>query len=203
MSLAAILARDDVREESTLRSSFGICAYHGGMLERATDVIAREAAATAGASYYGILLPDDPDLHLPSTEVKPDESETFRAFMDHVDTIVTVHGYGRHDQLRTVLLGGHNRSLAASVGSALRIHLGDEFSIVDEMAQIPAGLRGLHEQNPVNRPINAGVQIELGPGLRWNRAEQGWSDCDGIGRATQVDQVIAALVEVVKAQDVR
>jgi phage replication-related protein YjqB (UPF0714/DUF867 family) len=203
MGLAAILDRDDVSEECTLRSSFGICAYHGGLLERATDVIAREAAAGAGASYYGVLLPDDRNLHLPSSEVRPSDSAPFSSFMDHVDTILTVHGYGRPDQLRTVLLGGSNRGLARSIGSAFRAHLGEEFSIVDELDEIPQGLRGLHQLNPVNVPSNAGVQIELGPGTRWNREERGWSDCDGIGRAMQVDQVIAALIEVVTAQGVR
>ena len=38
-------------------------AYHGGGLEENTDVIAREAAAMSGASYYGVLQPES--LQLP------------------------------------------------------------------------------------------------------------------------------------------
>ncbi len=190
-------------EESVLRSRVGVCAYHGGELEKVTDVIASEAAEAAGASYYGLQLPDDPDVHIPSTKVDPAESTALRSFFEHVHTVVTVHGFGRHDQLRTVMLGGRNRKLASRLGKSLQSHLGGEFSVVSELDSIPKELRGVHPKNPVNLPANAGVQVELPPGARWNREEWGWSDHDGISRAIQVDQVIAAIGETLMAPAVR
>ena len=49
---------DGVREELTLRSTFGFMAFHGGGLEAFTDIVAREAAAQSNASYYGVIHPD-------------------------------------------------------------------------------------------------------------------------------------------------
>ena len=68
-------------------------------------------------------------------------------------------------------------------------------ALVDDVAEIPSGLRGQHPRNPVNRPANHGVQLELPPTARWNRDESNWSDHEGTGRAPQVDLVIAALSE--------
>ena len=48
--LDELLAGGHVVEESTLRSTFGVMAIHGGGLERTTDVVARSVADRAGAS---------------------------------------------------------------------------------------------------------------------------------------------------------
>ena len=45
----------------------------------------------------------------------------------------------------------------------------------------------------MNLPIDAGVQIELPPSIRWNDDEKTWSDHEGAGRASQVDELIGAL----------
>ena len=71
--------------------------------------------------------------------------------------------------------------------------------IIGSLDEIPKELRGLHPKNPVNIPPLAGVQLELPPTLRWNREEWGWSDNGGIGRAKQVDTLIASLSSAVKA----
>ena len=39
---------------------FGFLAFHGGSLERMTDVVATEAADASGASLYAVLQPDEP-----------------------------------------------------------------------------------------------------------------------------------------------
>ena len=70
---------------------------------------------------------------------------------------------------------------------------------IDDLEAIPKGLKGQHERNPVNLPVNAGVQMELPPTIRWNKAEMNWSDHDGTSRAPQVDQLIEALVVAVDA----
>lgn len=164
-TFAELLAMPDVVEECALRGPIGFMAYHGGGLEEMTDVIAREAAARSGASYYGVVHPPDWDLHLPSTRVAPDDSPTLAAFLEHVETVVTIHGFGRRPLLTSVLLGGRNRQLAAHVAVHLREHL-PAYDIVDDLDAIPPELRGVHERNPVNLTRGGGVQIELPPRVR-------------------------------------
>src|SRR5689334_3273177 len=91
---AELLAHDGVEEICELRSTFGLMAFHGGNLEAATDVIAGEAASRAGASLYAVVQPPSLRWHIPSTEVRPSESPRLAAFIDHVDVVVAVHGYG-------------------------------------------------------------------------------------------------------------
>src|SRR5690554_5162829 len=88
---AELLASPGVVEECELRSSFGFMAYHGGALEPGTDLIARTAAEQAGASYYGVLQPESLLVHVPSILVGPEHSPVLASFLDHVDTVITVH----------------------------------------------------------------------------------------------------------------
>jgi phage replication-related protein YjqB (UPF0714/DUF867 family) len=163
--LAELLLQPGVDESVELRSSFGFLAIHGGSLERMTDVVAREAADRAGASYYGVCLPEGLHWHLPSTAFRPDQSTALAAFVDHVDVSVAVHGYGRDGHWTTLLLGGSNRTLAEHVASHLRGALPD-YTVVDDLATIPTELRGVHPDNPVNAPAGGGVQLELPPRVR-------------------------------------
>ena len=71
--------------------------------------------------------------------------------------------------------------------------------MIDDIDDIPHGLRGQHLANPVNLPANAGVQLELPPTLRWNKAEANWSDHEGTGRAPQVSVLIELLVAALAA----
>ncbi|MDE0834158.1 MAG: poly-gamma-glutamate hydrolase family protein, partial [Acidimicrobiales bacterium] len=57
-SLTELLAVDGVSEELDLRSGVGVLALHGGGLERATDVVAREVASRTGSSFYALVQPD-------------------------------------------------------------------------------------------------------------------------------------------------
>ncbi len=76
---AELVRAPGVVEELELRSRFGFCAYHGGHLERQTHIIAREAAARSGSSYYAVIQPPDRVHHIPSTRVDPDASDHFRS----------------------------------------------------------------------------------------------------------------------------
>jgi phage replication-related protein YjqB (UPF0714/DUF867 family) len=175
-TFAELLDHPEVIEECELRSRIGFMAYHGGGLEEATDVIARTAALRSGASYYGVLHPADWDLHIPSTRVSPDESTTLAGFLAHVQTVITVHGYGRRSLFTSVLLGGRNRSLAGHVAVHLRAHL-PAYDIVDDLDRIPTELRGVHQRNPVNLPDHEGVQVELPPRVRGSSPL--WWDWEG------------------------
>ncbi len=165
ITFGQLLAKPGVIEEVTLRGPVGLCAFHGGNLERRTEFVARSAAAQAGASYYGVIQPSGMRHHLPSTRIDPSDSEQFTAFLNHCTSVIAIHGYGRHSMFTAVLCGGANRSLARHVAR----HLADAlpaYRIVDDPAEIPKGLRGGHPKNPCNYHPGGGVQVELPPRVR-------------------------------------
>ena len=192
---ADLLATHGVEETSVIRSArIGFTAYHGGELEKVTDIVAAEAAERSGASYYGVTQTIDPIHHIASARIGSEASDTMAAFIDHVDVVITVHGYGLKTMWKALLLGGQNRELAAHVASHLRPALPD-YEIVDDLEEVPKRLRGQHQQNPVNLPRQQGVQIELPPTVRWNVEGQHWSDYGNGGRAPQTEMLINALAE--------
>ncbi|MFT5269120.1 MAG: phage replication-related protein YjqB (UPF0714/DUF867 family) [Acidimicrobiales bacterium] len=195
-----LLAQPNVTEVCELRSArLGFMAYHGGQLEKVTDVIASSAAQASNCSYYGVLQTDeDSVVHLPSATVAPAESLKLAAFLSHVDVVVTIHGYGRKRLWHALLLGGRNRELAEHVGLYLRRRLPD-YDIIDDPGDLPRELAGMHPSNPVNLPRSQGVQIELPATVRWNRKGRHWSDLGTHGRAPQVQALIDGLAEAATA----
>jgi phage replication-related protein YjqB (UPF0714/DUF867 family) len=163
---ADLLAEPGVEEVLELRSPrIGFMAFHGGSLERRTEVVAIEAAERAGASLYAVIQPLGLRWHIPSTSVSPDASASLRSFVDHVDVAIAIHGYGRDGLWTSLLLGGTNRALAHHVAGSLRPLL-DGYEILDDLELVPKELRGLHPANPVNLPASGGVQLELPPRVR-------------------------------------
>jgi phage replication-related protein YjqB (UPF0714/DUF867 family) len=178
--LSELLAHDGVRECLHLGSRVGFLALHGG-LERGTFEIAEEASRRSGASLYSVVQPHDLRWHLPSSAYDPAHSDALAAFLDHVEVVVSVHGYGglrtSDDRWTTVLVGGSGRHLAARLATSLRLAL-PEYTFLDEVERIPERLRGLHPENPVNRVPGGGVQLELPPRVRgygryWDEREPG------------------------------
>ena len=193
-SLAGLLAVGGVSEELELRSTVGVCALHGGGLERATEVVAREVAARTGSSYYALVQPDGSRRHLPSTRFTSGVSDRLDAFLDRVATVMSIHGYGRHADFWAVLVGGANRRLAHHVAGHLRGVLPEQYRVVDDVHAMPHTLRGMHPENPVNRPVGGGVQVELPPSIRWNRDHQDWSDHADTPRSEHLDLLVDGLV---------
>lgn len=191
-----LLAHPGVEEVLALRSAFGFMAFHGGSLEEATDVIASAAAEQAGASYYGVLQPPDLQWHIPSTKVDPAHSPALGRFLDHVEVVVTVHGYGREGYWATLLLGGQNRRLAEHLGGHLRARL-PAYEIATDLDRIPSELRGLHPQNPVNLPRRGGTQLELPPRVRGSSPL--WWDWEGPGVTPHTAALIDALAEAARS----
>jgi len=187
---AQLLAHAGVEEVCELRGRFGFMAYHGGSLEVATDVIARAAAERSGASYYGVLQPADLQWHIPSTKVRPEESTALAQFLEHVDVVITVHGYGRQNFFTSLLLGGQNRDLAGLLGTNIRSTL-PAYRTITDIDEIPPELRGQHAQNPVNIPQLAGVQLELPPRVRGSSPL--WWDWEGPGLVPHTERLIDAL----------
>ena len=193
-----LLAHPGVEEIVELRSTFGFMAYHGGSLEEVTDVVATAAAEQAGASLYAVLQPPGFRWHIPSTEVRPEHSVALAEFLHHVDVVVTVHGYGREGMWTTLLVGGQNRSLADHVASHLRPALPD-YTIATDLDEIPAALRGLHPENPANRPRRGGVQLELPPRVRGRSPI--WKDWEGPGLVPHTVSLIDGLAAAATSWD--
>jgi phage replication-related protein YjqB (UPF0714/DUF867 family) len=190
MDLEALLALPGTSEVVELGSRFGFMAFHGGQLEERTDVVATMAATLAGASYYGILTPAGAP-HLPSTAFRPEASPALARFLGHVEVVVTVHGYGREGMWTTLLAGGSNRPLAAHLAEHVRTALPD-YEVLDDLDAIPDGLRGLHPDNPVNRPPGGGVQLELPPRVRGTSPLSPPPDRDGLSAPTRALAVALA-----------
>jgi len=188
---ARLLEQDGVNEELVLRSTFGFMAFHGGRLEEVTDDVARTAAERSGASLYAVTQPDSDQWHIPSHRVTADQSPRLAAFMNHVDVVLSIHGYGRQQMWRTLLLGGKNRQLAQDVAIELipRLH---HYEIVTDLAAIPVPLRGLHDRNPVNQARGGGVQIELPPRVR-GRSPLFWGTEPRTERVPHLEALIAGL----------
>lgn len=179
---ADLLAAPGVEEVVTLRSRFGFLAFHGGSLEAGTDTVATAAAGAAGASLYAVVQPPDLRWHVPSAVVGAEASDGLRRFIAHVDVAVALHGYGRPDLRRSLLLGGRHRALAAHVADHLRAGL-PGWDVVCDLDAIPADLRGQHPDNPVNLVRSGGVQLELPVGVR-----------DGTAAGALADALAAAAV---------
>ncbi|HEX5613690.1 MAG TPA: poly-gamma-glutamate hydrolase family protein [Acidimicrobiia bacterium] len=174
--LAELLTSPGVVEQCVLRSRFGFLALHGG-LEQGTAEIAREAAEGAGASYYAVVQPAGFRWHVPSHRFAAGASTALDEFCAHVEVAVSVHGFGRAGWWTRLPLGGTNRELAAELADELR-HALPGYEPITDLDQIPAELRGLHAQNPVNRCRRGGVQLELPPRVRglgpyWARLRPG------------------------------
>ncbi|OBK56543.1 poly-gamma-glutamate hydrolase family protein [Mycobacterium kubicae] len=162
-SLSALLQEPGVVEECQLRSRFGFLAIHGGGLEQMTDVIARCAADSADASVYLLRHPDGYPHHLPSARFDPAESPRLAEFLDHVDVVVSLHGYGRIGRSTQLLAGGRNRALATHLARHIQV---PGYQVVTDLEAIPPELRGLHPDNPVNRARGGGAQLELSVRVR-------------------------------------
>jgi phage replication-related protein YjqB (UPF0714/DUF867 family) len=192
-AFSTLLAAPGVVETMVLRGRFGFMAFHGGALEQQTDVIAGEAAARSGASVYAVAHPPPDPAHFPSTHVHRDGSPRLAEFLDHVDVVVTIHGYGRWGMFTSLLLGGSNRELASTIGAELGPALPD-YELVTDLEAIPRELRGLHPDNPVNAPRNGGVQIELPPRVRGLGPR--WADWRGEGHVPPMAALIETLARV-------
>ncbi len=194
-----LLDHPEVEEVCVLRGHelargqrIGFMAYHGGGLEEVTEIVAQAAAERAGASYYGVHQPVGMERHIPSIEVSPSVSEHLHSFIEHVHSVITIHGFGRMGFFASLLVGGRHRDLAEHVGGHLRRHL-PAYDVITDIDAIPSDLRGLHPRNPVNLPPGAGVQIELPPRVRGTSPM--WWDWEGPDLNPHTASLVNALAE--------
>jgi len=180
-SLTELLADPGVIEDSTLRSRFGFMAIHGGGLEQMTDVIAGRAADAAGASVYVLRHPANYPHHLSSALYRAQESERLAEFLDHVEVVVSLHGYGRIGRSTQLLAGGRNRELAEHLAHHVDV---PGYQVITNLDDIPRELRGMHSDNPVNQVRGGGTQLELTPRVRGISPRSGLPGDDGLTPAT-------------------
>jgi len=196
VAFGELLAHPDVVEELELRSSIGVLALHGG-LEPGTAEIARAVAARAGASCYTISQPRELRVHIPSVDADPGEMPILAAFLEHVRTVVSVHGYYRPlESPQAVLVGGANRDLVAALATRLRPRLPD-YLVVDDVEAIPSHMRGLDPRNPVNLADRGGVQLELPHHLRAVRPSR--YDRDSALHEQHTEVLVTTIIEFVEA----
>src|SRR5262245_42270430 len=152
-----LLRHPGVVEEWELRSPFGFLAIHGGSLNgaRPSSRPTPPAVPARRSTRYA-------NRHIPSALVDPTSSPALSAFLDHVDVVVSVHGYGRRGFSNVVLIGGRNRELATRAAVAMRAAV-PSHRFVDDLTAIPPTLRGVHLDNPGDRPRGGGIQLELRP----------------------------------------
>jgi phage replication-related protein YjqB (UPF0714/DUF867 family) len=143
----------------------------------------------------------------------PDHSAQLRAFLEHIDVAISLHGFGRDGfalwfdpdrgliiepygpamrgkqtgPLRGIILGGLNPQLLDVARNLFRRRFAG-YDVADERVRL-----GFHPDNPVNLPSAHGVQVELPPGLRGigDFGESLLPRQDGV-----VSEVVTALVEL-------
>lgn len=193
-SLPELLATPGVEEFCSLGTRFGFMAIHGGDVERMTDVIAERAAQASGASIYLVHHPEGYPDHLTSTRYLASDSDRLAAFLDHVDVVISLHGYFRFGRATQLLAGGSNRALAAQIARTVVL---PGFEVVTDLDNFPPGLRGMHADNPVNRPRDGGCQLELAPRVRGIGPRSSVAGPDGLSTATEA--LVAGLAAVARA----
>lgn len=156
---ADMLCHPGVTEHIELGSRVGFLALHGG-LEPGTAELAAAASERSGASLYAVCQPGELKWHVPAHLVDPACVPRLAEFLDHVDVVLSIHGYWRDDLRMALLLGGANRVLARELAALVRPALPD-YDVVDDLERIPTGLRGVSPANPVNLARGGGVQLEL------------------------------------------
>jgi phage replication-related protein YjqB (UPF0714/DUF867 family) len=143
----------------------------------------------------------------------PEHSAHLRAFLEHVDVAISLHGFGREGfalwldpggglivepygpavrgkqtgPLRGIIVGGLNAPLLEAARELFQGRFAG-YHVADRRVRL-----GFHPDNPVNLPTAHGVQVELPPGLRGigDFGESLHPRQDGI-----VSEVVAALVEL-------
>lgn len=182
-TLSELIAEPAVVEVSQLRSRFGFLAIHGGGLEQMTDIIAERAADAAGASVYLLRHPEGYPHHLPSARYLAEHSARLAEYLAHVDVVVSLHGYGRIGRSTQLLAGGGNRTLARHLARYIDV---PGYQVVTDLDAIPAELRGLHPDNPVNRARGGGAQLELSARVRGISPRSQLPGDDGLSPATSL-----------------
>ncbi len=167
-SVAAVFDRllqcFDVEEHVVLRSPVGFLALHGG-IEPGTEGIAVAASVASGASAYVVTQPRSLGWHVSSHRIVTADVPRLAAFLDHVDVVVSVHGYFRPEQPDALFVGGGRRDLAGELAARLRAVVG-EMPVIDDAPgdpEVDAGDRPAQPGQPESGRRRAARAAAPGP----------------------------------------
>ena len=193
---AELLAHAGVDEDLVLRSTFGFMAFHGGSLEEMTDVVAAAAAAQAARPTTGSVSPRTCNGTCRRSTVDPAQSPRLQAFLDHVDVVITVHGYGREGRWTELLAGGTNRALARRRRPSARVPRCPTTRSSPTSTRSPASCGA---STPATRSTSrrGGVQLELPPRVRGRSPLSPPPGPDGLSPPTAA--LIDGLAEVARS----
>ena len=143
---------------------------------------------------YVVRHPEHYPHHLSSAAYPAGQSTLLDAFLDHVDVVVSLHGYGRVGRTMQLLAGGGNRRLAAHLAQHVAV---PGYEVITDLEAIPRELRGMHPDNPVNRTRGGGAQLELTPRVRGISPRSGPAGDDGLCAPTSA--LVAGLTAAARA----
>ena len=158
--------KSDISEHLHLGGPLGLVAIHGGGIEPGTEEIARFVAYHSGASLYiyaGRRATGNLALHRPSHRLKLQDRPLVIKFLNHVNTVISIHGHARDE--RCVYVGGLHQAMVrqfVEVTQAALCH----YEWIFDPESIPPGIRGQNPDNIVNLPPAQGMQLELPRDLR-------------------------------------
>ena len=122
--------------------------------------------------------------------MRPEQSQALAEFLDHVEVVVTVHGYGREGMWTTLLVGGENRTLAGHVALDLRPALPD-YTIATDLDEIRRPCVGRTPITPRYSAPRRSVELELPPRVRGRSPI--WKDWEGPGLVPHTVSLIEGL----------
>ena len=146
---ARLLRCSGVEERVAYGSPIGFLALHGG-LEPGTEGVAARCRGGVGASRYIVTQPRTLGWHVPSHRIVTEEVPGLAGFLDHVDIVISVHGYFRPEWPDAVYVGGGESAPGGLLAAQLRAAVPD-LEVVDDLHAIPRRLRGVEPAEPGER----------------------------------------------------
>jgi len=196
-----VVQHDDTNEDLHLTGSLGVVALHGGRIEPGTEEIARFVARQSGASLYvysGRRPVGNLALHQPSHGSDFKARPLVLRFLNHVQTIISIHGHGRRK--RCVYVGGLNQPMAEGFVELAEAVL-PQYEWVSDPDGIPEGIRGRNPNNIVNLVPKKGMQLELPRALRQTKPALGGDHFEPVGDALALSRLLVQFAGKTMASD--
>jgi len=191
----------DVQEYVRLEGPLGLMAIHGGGIEPGTEEIARFVASHSGASLYvyaGRRSGGNLSLHRSSHDMRIEERALVVQFLNHVQTVISIHGHGRREN--RVYVGGLHQSMVQHFVELARPAF-SQYEWISDPKSIPPGLSGRSPTNVVNLPPARGMQLELPPRLRQTKEIPGGGGFEPAGDALRLSRLLISFVTTIIAED--
>ncbi len=188
--------RGDTSEFLRLGGPLGLLAIHGGGIEPGTEEIARFVAHHSGGSLYiyaGRRATGNLSLHRPSHGLGHEHRPLAIRFLNHVETVISIHGHGRNQNCAYV--GGLHQTMGQRFVEIVRPVL-PQYEWISDPEIIPPGIRGRNPNNIVNLPPAKGMQLELPRELRETRPTSDGKHFEPAGDAEVLSRLLVRFIEL-------